>query len=98
MYVVAAIFAVPAAYTGWHEIIEDHLNHPVVFLHRNLAFVTLGLSWLGIILLWLNRGKQKQSRQIFMIFVILTALLVGLTGYHGGRLVYEYGVGVDSGH
>lgn len=47
------------------------------------------------ILAIIKRRSKKAFRIVFLIFLILTTDLVSITGYYGGRLVYEYGVGVE---
>ncbi len=72
------------------------LKHPVFYTHRTLAYWTTGIALISGVILPLVRRKSKRAfRIIFFIFLILTTSLVSITGYYGGRLVYEYGVGVE---
>lgn len=72
------------------------LKHPVFYTHRTFAYWTTGIALIsGVILPLVKRKSKKVFRVVFFIFLILTASLVSITGYYGGRLVYEYGVGVE---
>lgn len=96
LYVLACVLAPLAVWTGLKEAAQEHLKHPVVNLHRNFALTTLWVSWAGAVLLGLvHKRFQKYFRLVFVVFILLTAALVTLAAYNGGRLVYEYGIGVE---
>src|SRR3989338_1999942 len=96
LYVLACILAPLAVWTGLEEAEQEHLKHPVVDLHRNLALATLWVSWVGALSLGVVYKRfLKYFRPIFIIFLSLTVALVTLAAYNGGRLVYEYGIGVE---
>lgn len=62
--------------------------------HGILAVMMLSLTALNFMLRW---GDNPEALIIpWGLYVsALTALLIGATGFLGGQLVYEYGVGVD---
>jgi uncharacterized membrane protein len=62
--------------------------------HRFFAFATLWTSWAALLLLWFFR-RAHYFRKIFLFFLILCGTWVFLAGHFGGRMVYEYGVGVE---
>ena len=96
LYALACILVPFAVWTGLEEAEHEHLKHPVADLHRNFALATLWVSWAGAVLLGLvHKRFQKYSRLVFIVFLFLTAALVTLAAYNGGRLVYEYGIGVE---
>ena len=96
LYGLACILAPLAVWTGLEEAEQEHLKHPVVDLHRNLALATLWVSWVGALSLGLVYKRfSKYFRPIFVIFILSTAALVTMAAYNGGRLVYEYGIGVE---
>ena len=95
IYVIAAIASVAAVLSGLNEANELHLHHPLVYAHRSFAIITSLVSLASLPLLWfLNKRHQKLFSLVFSLCVLLCALLVATTGYHGGRMVYEYGIGV----
>jgi uncharacterized membrane protein len=97
LYVLAVAMTPLAAGTGLWEAYEEHLHHPAVYLHRNLALAAVAIAPASVPLLWVLRGRNaRYFRTWFMVFLCSMAVLITLTGYNGGRLVYEYGIGVES--
>ncbi len=94
LYVVATLATSLTVMTGWLEAERHHLHHPLLEWHENLGFVTLGVSWAGWILLWFLKRDERMFRRFFIILVVVIALTVTAGAYFGGRLVYEYGVGI----
>ena len=93
-YILAIFATISAILAAWWD--KEIVKHPVFYTHRNLAYITLGVALLSGVILPLVRQKSKRAfRIIFFIFLILTTSLVSITGYYGGKLVYEYGVGVQ---
>lgn len=96
LYALACILAPLAVWTGLEEAEHEHLKHPVVDVHRNFALATLWVSLAGAVLLGLaQKHFPKYFRPAFVVFLFLTAVLVTLAAYNGGRLVYEYAIGVE---
>lgn len=92
-YILAIFACIAAVLAAWVDGMS--LKHPVFYTHRVLAYWTTGIALVsGIILPFVKRRSRKVFRIMFFIFLILTAVLVSITGYYGGKLVYEYGVGV----
>src|SRR3990167_9508294 len=74
LYVLACILAPLAVWTGLEEAEHEHLKHPVVDLHRNLALATLWVSWTGAFLLWLiHKRFPKYFRIVFFVLLLSTA-------------------------
>jgi uncharacterized membrane protein len=92
-YILAIFATIAAILAAWWD--KATVKHPVFYTHKTLAYWTLGVALLSGVILPLVRRKSKRAfRIIFFIFLILTMSLVSITGYYGGKLVYEYGVGV----
>ncbi len=97
IYMIAAIITPIVVRTGIWEEERFQLNHPVLNLHRLFALWTMWVSLMSLPVLWFIKQKsQKCFRIFFIILLIGIASLVTLTGHHGGRMVYEYGVGVEN--
>jgi uncharacterized membrane protein len=96
IYVLAGVMTPLAVYTGMEEAAHEHLKHPIADLHRSLALGVMGTAFVSLPLLRVvHRRFARYFRFVFMVFLISLAVLVALTAYNGGRLVYEYGIGVE---
>ena len=96
IYVIAALMTPFVVRTGLWEGEEFHLNHPVLTAHRTFALWTMWLSLMSLPVLWFIKQKsQIFFRVLFIILLIGTAVFVTLAAHNGGRLVYEYGVGME---
>ena len=83
-------------WTGLEEAEELKIKHPVAVLHKNLALGTAGVSFISVLfLLFFFKRFTRYFRLVFIVFLILIVGFVVVTAYNGGRLVYEYGVGVE---
>ncbi len=96
MFVLAVIAIPVVVFSGLLEANRLHLHHPVLNVHKLFAFWAMGLSLVALAFLWFMRIKNNKNFQItFLIVLFLVSSLVGLAAYQGGRMVYEYGVGVS---
>jgi uncharacterized membrane protein len=96
IYVIAAIFTPIVVWVGLWEQQRLHLNHPVLAQHKLYAFGTMWLSLISLPVLWLlKKAPRKVFRMVFTCLLLCIAVLVTVTGYFGGRMVYEYGAGVQ---
>ena len=96
IYVIAALMTPLVVRSGLWEEERFHLNHPVLTKHRTFALWTMWVSLMSLPVLWfLKQKSRKFFRAFFMILLIGIAGLVTLTGHNGGRMVFEYGVGME---
>jgi uncharacterized membrane protein len=84
---------------GWHAfytVNHDTLSHLAMIEHRNWAMVTfvlfLGIAGWEVYLS--RRGKGKGWR--FTGLLVIAAVLLLSTAWHGAELVYRHGLGVMS--
>ncbi len=96
-FILAVLGSAAAAVTGLLEAERLHLiSHPVFNTHRLFGFLTAGLGVAALALLGLlKRRSDRWFRFLFLITLIWVVSLVSIGSYYGGRLVYEYGVGVE---
>ena len=96
VYVGAAVFTPVVLGTGLFEKARLHLNHPVLAHHELCASITMWFALLSLpVLLILKKRSTAAFRAIFTLVLVVAAGTVVVTGYYGGSLVYEYGVGVS---
>jgi len=97
---IGSAVTVATAFAGWYAyntVDHDTPSHTAMTLHRNWALGTLAL--LVILAFWLWRSRHKEVGKPSFPFVIVMVLFLGLlatTAWHGGELVYRYGLGVMS--
>ena len=96
MYILATVITPFVVLTGLQEAEHLHLSHPILTIHKNFALLTMWGSLVSLPILWLAKKKgEKVLRIVFIVFLLMLATFVSVTGYNGGRMVYEYGVGVE---
>jgi len=97
VYILGTLLTPLAVVTGLEEAQEYGLKHPVFYAHRFFAFWVLGLSWVSLpILCFIQRKKNSWFKAVFLALLIFLTGFVMVAGYHGGRLVYEFAIGIES--
>ncbi len=94
MFILAIISMPIVVLTGFWEERHMHLNHPVLTLHKRLALTVLWFSMAIFPILWLLRSNRI-FHTLFLSALIIISILIGLAAHQGGRMVFEYGVGVS---
>ena len=96
MFVLAVLSMPVVVLSGLSEADRLHLHHPVLTAHKQFAFAAMWLSLGALPILWFIRTKHIRIFQIvFLVLLFVVASLLGLAAHQGGRMVYEYGVGVS---
>jgi uncharacterized membrane protein len=96
IYVLAALVTPIVVRAGLWEEERLNLGHPVLDLHRTLGLWTMWVSLMSLPILWfVKKELSRHFRIVFLIFLIAVVSFVSLTGHNGGRMVYEYGVGME---
>ena len=96
IYVTAALLTPLVVRTGLWEEERLGLNHPILTLHRTFGLWTMWISLMSLPVLWFFKKEiPGYFRWIFLILLIVIVRLVSITAHNGGRIVYEYGVGVE---
>ena len=93
---VALIAVLLTIASGWHAyntVAHDTPSHIAMTDHKNWAFATATVSIVGILLYFIS--KNLRQTLVGALFVVST-VMVGITGFKGGELVYRHGLGVMS--
>lgn len=93
---VITVLTVAAGIYAYNTVDHDTPSHLAMTDHRNWALVTAGLYW--IIAIWsvfLYRAG-KATGLAFVIAMLASTGMLGITGFKGGEVVYRYGLGVIS--
>lgn len=97
VYILGVVFAPITAYAGLWEAARLKMNHPVLEAHRFYGLLIMYFSFMSVFLIPISRKfSPKISRTVFFVLALAMTIFVVVAGYYGGRLVYEYGVGVDA--
>lgn len=95
VYATAALVSVLSVISGLWEANRLHLHHPIVTAHRNFGLLLFIQSWVGFILyLCLRRSYPAAAKIVFSLMSAMSVILVLMVGFYGGKMVYEYGIGV----
>ncbi|MGE0269411.1 MAG: DUF2231 domain-containing protein [Candidatus Omnitrophota bacterium] len=96
LYVTAALITPLVVKTGLWETERLNLHHPLLDQHQRYALWTMWFSLMSLPVLWFFYQHQKRLLRVLFVVCLFTASgLVIMTGDRGGKMVYEYGVGVD---
>ena len=91
--------ALIAAFFGWlafNSVTHDAPSHAAMSVHRNWALTTLAVFLPLVVWSVMRYRAGHKTNIVFAAALIVPTFLLGLTGWHGGELVYRYGLGVQS--
>ncbi len=100
------IGTVAAGLNAYYTVAHDGASHIAMTNHRNWALATASVfALLALWSLWKHRGAKAVS-PVFVGLLLLATVLLGITGFKGGEVVYRHGTGVmrmpiiqgDGGH
>jgi uncharacterized membrane protein len=91
---IAAFMAAFSGLLSENTLGHGSPNHEEIHTHRNWMLATLVL-WMIVALAGFFRRKSGRIRKYFIaaLLAVMTLLTIGVD--KGGKLVYEYGVGVN---
>ncbi len=96
LFVMAAFIAPLVVWSGLEEAEHLNLHHPVLGTHKRFALLTMWGSLAALPVLWVaHQRNQTAFRIVFLICLLIFAIFVTIAGHNGGRMVYEYGVGME---
>lgn len=92
---LAAITALITGITGFiaqEEVSVEGESREMLVTHRNLNFfTTLATSMMAV---W--RGRRREPGVGYLALGLAEVGVLAYTGYLGGKMVYQYGVGVEA--
>lgn len=96
---LGAGFTVLTVGTGWlayNSVAHDIPSHAAMTDHRNWALVTASLFVAIAVWSMMRIRAGKGSSSLLLVALLVATGLLGTTAWHGGELVYRYGLGVLS--
>lgn len=93
---VFAIITVAFGFYAYYTVKHDAISHIAMTAHRNWALITASVIVLSALWsVWRHYKKIKLTLTFVFVILIGEGLLV-TTAWHGGEVVYRYGIGVIS--
>jgi len=98
LFLIAALLTVLTVAAGiyaFNTVNHDDQSHEVMLEHRTLALIAFALILVTAILFYLKR-KETVVSILALLFALGASGMVLSAAWHGGELVYEFGLGVKS--
>ncbi|SHO57266.1 DUF2231 domain-containing protein [Vibrio quintilis] len=89
--IVSVIAAVSSGFYAYQSLELDGPAHKEMMMHRNYALGSMCVFLSGAII---YAFFSSSLRSLACLCFILAFLLVAITGFHGGELVFRHGLGV----
>lgn len=90
------LLTVAAGVVAYNTVAHDTPSHEAMTEHRNWALVTAAL-FIGLALWsWQRARADKAPGGVLLLGLLVGGVLLAATAWHGGELVYRYGLGVKS--
>lgn len=93
---IATLFTATFGFLQFNSVRHDMLVHLPMIDHRNWAIGTAIVLFICSLLALRSYITNRIHNLSLMIFLLILGFMVGMTAFKGGRLVYDYGVGVKS--
>lgn len=81
---------------AYNTVAHDTPSHAAMTEHRNWAIATISLFLTLTIWSIVRTRKQKALGTLFIAGMVIAGGLLASTAWHGGEVVYRYGLGVMS--
>ncbi len=96
--ILGTIMALVAMGGGLFDLLKIKSDSPAMkVLNLNIIFVVITWSlYAASLFLRIEEKTLMQPGTLEIVLSVAGFLCLGVTGFLGGRLVYEYGVGVDN--
>ncbi|MGQ0659152.1 MAG: DUF2231 domain-containing protein [Chromatiales bacterium] len=85
-----------AGFVAFDSVVHDDASHAAMKVHRNFALATLALYLPFVITSAIDAVRNRLASGAFAFALLVPTLLLVLTAWRGGELVYRYGLGVQS--
>ena len=93
--IIGAIAAAPAGVADWWEIKSGKPAHRLGLIHMVMNVAVLALMALSLYLRWRNPNENSWTPTANAILTnAIGNLLLAISGYIGGRMVFDKGIGV----
>ena len=91
-----SLFTIAAGWYAYNTVTHDEPSHRAMTEHRNWALVTVALILTAAVFTWWKHRDHSEVSIGLLATLVLAAGMVVATAWHGGELVYRFGLGVMS--
>lgn len=91
-----SVFTVIAGIYAYNTVAHDTPSHEAMTEHRNWALATMALLVPVVIWSVIAHRQKKPVSSGFLALFLVVGISLASTGWHGGEVVYRYGLGVMS--
>lgn len=96
IYIIAVLVTPLVVWTGFWEVEKIQLSHSILDQHKQFSLWTMWIGLASLPILYVLKTKCLRCfRIVFIVFLIVIAGLIAVTAKRGGKMVYEYGVGIE---
>ena len=92
---IASVATLATGFIAFDAVEHDMFSHLAMVNHREWALITFVLVIVTAIWAFVRHLNHKTEGWRFLAILLVCSFFVGVTAYKGGRLVYEYGLGVE---
>jgi uncharacterized membrane protein len=93
---VAAILSLATGLIAEESITHTRAAHDILDLHETVGYITLVISVLLLAWRLLKSGQwYRRFPKLFLVLLIAGTISISVGGYLGGKLVFDYGTGVN---
>lgn len=91
---LAALVAIPAGIADWMDIKREKPAWQLGVYHMALNIAGTVLWGVNLLLRWGDVQTATSVGTLPLVLSVLGVLMLGVSGYLGGRMVYHYGIGI----
>jgi len=91
---VATLVVVPAGFAEWSEIKREKPAWKLALWHMILNVITMLIFVASLALRWGDAYDMNKVPMGAAVLCFVATAVLGVSGYLGGRMVYEHGIGI----
>lgn len=91
-----SLLTLAAGFYAYNTVAHDTPSHEAMTEHKNLALITLALLLPVVVWSVLLHRRNKEFGVAFLGLFLVVGAMLASTAWHGGEVVYRYGLGVMS--
>ncbi len=90
------LVTVAAGFHAYNTVAHDGPSHAAMTVHRNWALATAALIMVSAVWSIVRTRAGKKAGGLFITLLLIAQMVLLTAAWHGGEIVYRYGLGVMS--